>query len=55
MERKRIKVVGSALCGVDLLHHLEGKQYNRDNLQRNILDLRPALSEGFSREDRYSE
>lgn len=55
VERKRVQVVGSALCGVDLLHHLEDEQYNRDDLQRNVLDLRLALSEGFSREDRYSE
>ena len=55
MERKRIKVVGSALCSVDLLHHLENEQDDRDDLKRNVLDLRLAFTDRFRRDNAQND
>ena len=52
MERKRVKVVATALCGVDLLNYLKDEKQYRDDLQRNIFKLRLAFSERFCRDKR---
>ena len=53
MERKRVKVVVSTLCGIDLLHNLKNDEQYRNDLQGNISKLWLASSERFCGDDRH--